>query len=127
MTNGPLPAVQKWLNGLFRGWGVGQLHITACAAAAAAAAAAATVVFAASPKSRLQYLQTPAMPWQRLVVYEVGQQGAMSGPFLCSSSSRSSGAGGQQQQQQEQLALEQVLQLPLMGYSHIVYVCNKPC
>lgn len=90
--------------------------IFVCAAAGAAAA----------PKSRLQYLQTPATPWQRLVVYEVGQQGAMSGPFLCSSSSRSGGGAGQQQQEQ-QLALEQALQLPVMGYSHMVYVCNKPC
>jgi len=99
-------------------------------------------VRAAAPKSRLKYLQTPATPWQQLMVYEVGQQGAMSGPYICSSNGGSSGndsdssvvSSNQGSQaaaaegsgdDQHQAQLQEALKLPLMGYSHMVYVCYK--
>lgn len=90
---------------------------------------------AAAPKGRLQYLQQPSTPWTQLLVYEVGQQGAMHGPFLCSSSSNISSSGGtsSSSSQADESApadvpgqLQEALQLPLLGYSHMVYVCYKP-
>jgi hypothetical protein len=51
-----------------------------------------------------------------MTVYEVGQQGAMNGPFLCSSKACS----------EQQLQLQEASKLPQMGYSHMVYVCYKP-
>lgn len=105
-------------------------------------------IHAASPRSRLQYLQQPGTPWCDIRVYEVGQQGAINGPYQCVSSkldnnrsssgsiSRSSailqqlnagmqgrGAGDQAGSQSQ---LEAAMKLPLMGYSHLVYVCYKP-
>lgn len=110
---------------------------------------------AAAPKSRLKYLQTPATPWQQLLVYEVGQQGALAGPYHCCSSSTGSGgesaaaagcsssmpaAGSSEGTLQGSAAaataaadsnsssgggLQEALQLPQMAYSHLVYVCCK--
>lgn len=72
------------------------------------------------------------------MVYEVGQQGAMSGPYVCSSSSGSSGRVVNSSQGSEtaaaegsggdghQAQLQEALKLPQMGYSHMVYVCYKP-
>lgn len=75
---------------------------------------------AASPRSRLQYLLKPPTPWSSVLVYEVGQQGAMNGPYECSSSSNNSSGGSSSGDQ-----LQEAMKLPLMGYSHLVYVCYK--
>jgi hypothetical protein len=90
----------------------------------------ALLCIAASPRSRLRYLQTPATPWQRLLVYEVGQQGARTGPFACAcgpaegqAAAAAATAGGDQPSQQD---TDSVLKLPQLGYSHLVYVCFKP-
>jgi hypothetical protein len=107
-------------------------------------------VVVAAPKSRLKYLQTAATPWQQLLVYEVGQQGALAGPYSCSPSSSSSSmdslersscavSSGSEDLQGAAAAaaaaatqpgsgageLQEALQLPQMAYSHLVYVCCK--
>ncbi|KAF6262157.1 S-adenosyl-L-methionine-dependent methyltransferase [Scenedesmus sp. NREL 46B-D3] len=59
--------------------------------------AAYVMITSAAPESRLKYLQSTATPWQQLLVYEVGQQGALAGPYDCtttSSSSSSSSSSG---------------------------------
>jgi hypothetical protein len=57
---------------------------------------------------RLPYLQGKVdYPWSKLLVYEVGQQGALKGP-LC-----------------VEAAADQVQKLPAMAYSHLAYVCYK--
>jgi hypothetical protein len=116
------------------------VQLNALAAAAAAAAA---------PKSRLKYLQTPATPWQQLLVYEVGQQGALAGPYNCSSSgscadsatdqsssecvpdsntaatAAAAVAAAENSNSSSEGGLQDAMQLPQMTYSHVVYVCCK--
>jgi hypothetical protein len=63
---------------------------------------------AASPRARLPALRSaPAARWSSILVYEVGQQGALAGPF------------------DAEAQVEAVGRLPAMAYSHMAYVCNK--
>jgi hypothetical protein len=76
------------------------------------------MVTSAAPRSRLRYLLPQegeargqgagqaAFRWRRVLVYEVGQQGAQAGPF---------DAGDE----------AQMAALPGFSYSHFVYVCIK--
>ncbi|GBF98105.1 hypothetical protein Rsub_10851 [Raphidocelis subcapitata] len=68
--------------------------------------AAYVMVTSGSPRSRLPLLSA-AVPWASVAVYEIGQRGALTGPF------------------DSQADEEAVAALPAMGYSHLAYVCSK--
>ena len=65
-------------------------------------------VLAAAPRARLPVLASaPRAPWSSVAVYEVGQQGALAGPFDAEADAAA------------------VAALPGMGYSHFAYVAVK--
>lgn len=66
------------------------------------------MVTSASPRMRLPVLQGTGLPWGSLIVYEIGQRGAMAGPFDLLVGD-----------------IAAVEHLPSLGYSHFAYVCVK--
>jgi hypothetical protein len=74
------------------------------------------MVTSAAPRARLGYLLPQegsqgqrlgrGLPWQRVLVYEVGQQGMQAGPFDAADA-------------------RQMAALPSFDYGHFVYVCSK--
>lgn len=64
---------------------------------------------AAAPASRLPFLRQPCTPWRALLTYEVGQQGALAGPWDCCTPDGEAAARA----------------LPCMAYSHLAYVMVK--
>lgn len=68
--------------------------------------AAYVMITSAAPRARLKYLQQRGVAWARVQVYEVGQQGARSGPHDAADAAA-------------------MAALPHMSYSHFVYACTK--
>lgn len=66
---------------------------------------------AASPRVRLPVLVGAGVAWSSVCAYEVGQRGALAGPFAADLSLPGGG--------------EALARLPEMGYSHMAYVCVK--
>jgi hypothetical protein len=64
------------------------------------------------PRTRLKYLNRPEYGWD-VWVYEVGQQGALEGPYQLTGIKPDSPEG-------TMMAL-----LPRMKYGHFVYVCRR--
>ena len=66
---------------------------------------------AASPRARLPVLTGAGVEWSSVLVYEVGQRGALAGPFEAVAGEPGGG--------------EALARLPEMGYSHLAYVSVK--
>jgi hypothetical protein len=68
------------------------------------------------------------VPWASISVYEVGQRGALAGPFevRLGAGSGGGGGGGGGGDDEDGLLSGAVGRLPEMGYSHMCYACVKP-
>ncbi|KAI8465537.1 MAG: hypothetical protein J3K34DRAFT_84741 [Monoraphidium minutum] len=77
--------------------------------------AAYVMITSASPRARLPVLASGPAPvaWSSVSVYEVGQRGALAGPYEADLSAVAADGG------------PEVAALPAMGYSHLAYVCVK--